>query len=101
MSPYFIYKGIQHQKQQKLEAEKRAQEQAGATTNLRPLNKQNRSLLNVQQFPLNVYSSAAWHSFGENEQILQDIQQFKSPELDDKLIQWHTVYLSSATKSKI
>ncbi|WP_111885472.1 hypothetical protein [Acinetobacter sp. CFCC 11171] len=84
LSPYLLYKGIQHQKEKKLEAEKRAEEQA-EQQQLEAIEQAKPKPIDVQQFRLNVYSSAAWHSFGENEQIIQDIQQFKSPELDDKL----------------
>jgi len=41
--------------------------------------------LKSEQFCLNIYSAGAIHHFGENEQIVEGIKKFKSPELDRKL----------------
>ena len=84
LSPYFIYKGIQYQKEQKLAAQKKAEEQAEQKEQ-EALEQAKPKPLEVQHIHINVFSSAAWHSFGENEQIVEEIQQFKSPELDQNL----------------
>ena len=84
LSPYFIYKGIQYQKEQKLAAQKKAEEQAEQKEQ-EALEQAKPKPLEVQHISVNIFSSAAWHSFGENEQIVEEIQQFKSPELDQNL----------------
>ncbi|MFV5490154.1 hypothetical protein [Acinetobacter sp. ASP199] len=83
-SPWLIYKSIkayQARKAQKLEAaeseEKRQQQQSELEKNKdKP----------IEELTLKVYSSAAIHSFGENQQIIEAMQAFKSPELDESLV---------------
>ena len=84
LSPYFMHKGLQQRKQQQEErqrkaAETAAQREAAAQESLKP------KPAECTQFELNIYSAAAWHSFGENEAILEKSRQFKSPELDPDL----------------
>ncbi len=85
LSPYFIYKAIQFRKEQKIEAQKKAEEQA-EQKELEVIEQAKPKPLEIQQISVNVFSSAAWHSYGENEQIVEDIQLFKSPELDQNLL---------------
>lgn len=40
----------------------------------------------LEQLDFNIYSSFALHAFGENESIIEQLQNFKSPELDDQLL---------------
>jgi hypothetical protein len=49
LSPYLIYKGIQHQKEKNLKL-KNVQKNKLSNNNLRPLNKQNRSLSMYSNF---------------------------------------------------
>lgn len=39
-----------------------------------------------EQLDFNIYSSFAVHALGENESIIAELQNFKSPELDDQLL---------------
>ena len=84
LSPYFMHKGMQQYKKQKDEQQRKAaetaeQREAEAQESLKP------KPAHSTQFELNIYSAAAWHSFGENEAILEQSRQFKSPELDPNL----------------
>ena len=84
LSPFLIYQGIQYRKLQKLEAEKQAQLKA-EEQDLNNIENAKPKPLDIEKFSLHVFSAAALHSFGQNEQIVEEIQQFKSPELDQKL----------------
>lgn len=84
LSPYFMHKGLKQRKQQQKERQQKAvetaaQREAEAQESLKP------KPAECTQFELNIYSAAAWHSFGENEEILEQSRQFKSPELDHGL----------------
>lgn len=82
LSPYFIYKIMQKHKKSQLENQDEvANRQAIQVTE----KKENRVPKNSQAFKLNIYSSTAWHNFGENEEIIEKSKQFKSPELDTHL----------------
>ncbi len=84
LMPYFIYKLVK--KSQKMrqdqaeQTEQQEQERQNAVQH-QPAEKQP-----SRQFLLHVYSSAVWHSFGENESIIEQFKQFKSPELDAGLL---------------
>ena len=69
----------QQEERQRKAAETAAQREAEAQESLKP------KPAECTQFELNIYSAAAWHSFGENEEILEQSRQFKSPELDHGL----------------
>ena len=85
LSPYFIFKAIQRYK-----AKKEEKLQQAADFEHRPAEnisgEQKEKSTQSRQFALNIYSSAARHSFGENESILEQYKQFKSPELDADLL---------------
>lgn len=78
-SPVFIYHAIKaHQKRK--EQQKQAQvEQHQDDEN------QQAEAVEVQWLNLNIYSSSAYSAFGENDEILDEIKKFKSPELDTQL----------------
>ncbi|ATO20563.1 hypothetical protein BS636_13230 [Acinetobacter sp. LoGeW2-3] len=84
LSPWLIYKSVkayQTRKAQKLEAaeneEKRQQQQSELEKNKdKP----------VEELTLKIYSSAVIHNFGENQEIIEGMQAFKSPELDEHLV---------------
>ena len=71
LSPYFIYKIMQKHKKSQLENQDEvANRQAIQVTE----KKENRVPKNSQAFKLNIYSSTAWHNFGENEEIIERIE---------------------------
>ena len=84
LSPWLIYtslKAYQTAKAEKLEAaeneKKHLQQQSELEKNKdKP----------VEERTLKIYSSAAIHSFGENHEIIDAMQAFKSPELDETLV---------------
>lgn len=83
LSPYFIYKIVQYfwnrkllqQRNQALSSFQQPKDRAG----------ENQPEKTIEHYTLNILSCAATHCFGENEEILQVMMQFKSPELDPKL----------------
>ncbi len=84
LSPWLIYKSLkayQAGKTQKL---------AAAENEEKRLQQNNESEKNqdkpVEELILKVYSAAAIHSFGENQEIIEAMQAFKSPELDETLL---------------
>lgn len=84
LTPYFIYKAVksykQRQQEQKDRAHKSLQAQQQELENKEELDQA------IEDYTLNIFSAAAWHSFGENAEILQHMKQFKSPELDSELL---------------
>ncbi|MFV5507205.1 hypothetical protein [Acinetobacter sp. 197] len=83
LSPWLIYtslKAYQTGKAQKLEAAKNKEQHLQQQSELEK-NKEKP----VEELTLKVYSSAAIHSFGENQDIVDALQAFKSPELDETL----------------
>ena len=83
LSPWLIYtslKAYQTGKAQKLEAAKNKEQHLQQQSELEK-NKEKP----VEELTLKVYSSAAIHSFGENQDIIDAMQAFKSPELDETL----------------
>ena len=84
-APVFIIKAMKAQKEKKQQqAEQEAlryeQQQIDALERERPKE------LPSEQFELHIYSAHSWHSFGENTEIIDSIKAFKSPELDQKLM---------------
>ena len=78
-SPVFIYHAIKaHQKR------KEQQKQAQVEQHLDDDNQQVEAV-EIQWLNLNIYSSSAYSAFGENDEILDEIKKFKSPELDTQL----------------
>lgn len=79
LSPYFMYKGWKHyQKKQMVNAQESVnKEQEKQSIKANPVE--------VRQFQLNIFSAEAWHNFGENETILEEVKQFNSPTLDPYL----------------
>lgn len=85
LSPFFAIKTIKAQKEKKqqqaeLEALRAEQQQIDALEQAKPKARP------TEQFRLNIYSAYSWHSFGENTEIIEHIKGFKSPELDQKLL---------------
>ncbi|WP_313563997.1 hypothetical protein [Acinetobacter sp.] len=84
LTPYSIYKAVkfykQRQQEQKDRAHKSLQVQQQKLENKEELDQA------IENYKLNIFSAAAWHSFGENAEILQHMKQFKSPELDSELL---------------
>jgi flagellar biosynthesis component FlhA len=79
-SPVFIYHGIKaHQKRK--EQQKQAQVEQHQDDENQDENQQAEAV-EVQWLNLNIYSSSAYSAFGENDEILDEIKKFKSPELD-------------------
>lgn len=81
LSPLAIYRLIkarQKRKEQQSQAEKEQLTQSEAEA------KQSKPV-EIQWLNLNIYSSAAYSAFGENEAILDELKQFKGPELDTQL----------------
>ena len=85
LSPFFAIKAIKAQKEKKQQqAEQEAllaeQQQIDALEQAKPKARPS------EQFELHIYSAHSWHSFGENTEIIESIKEFKSPELDQKLL---------------
>lgn len=82
LSPYFIYKTIQNFRNKNC-----SNKRSGIIYFSTAKEKQavNLAQQTAQRYTLNILSSAAWHCFGENEEIIQFMQQFRSPELDFQL----------------
>ncbi len=84
LSPWLIYtslKAYQTAKAEKLEAAENQEKQLQQQSELEK-NKDKP----VEERTLKIYSSAAIHSFGENHEIIDAMQAFKSPELDETLV---------------
>lgn len=83
LSPYFIYKTIQYFRNKKL------QQQKGQELSVLAQQKEKQAVnfakQTAQHYTLNILSSAACHCFGENEEIIRFMQQYRSPELDFQL----------------
>ncbi|WP_216934121.1 MULTISPECIES: hypothetical protein [unclassified Acinetobacter] len=84
LTPYFIYKAVklyqQRQKAQQDRVHKSAQTQQQELENKEDLYKAS------ENYTLNIFSAAAWHSFGKNAEIWQHMSQCRSPELDSELL---------------
>lgn len=83
LSPYFIYKTIQYFRNKKLQQQK--DQELFILIQQKEKQAVNLAKQTAQHYTLNILSSAAWHCFGENEEIIQFIQQFRSPDLDFQL----------------
>lgn len=83
LSPYFIYKTIQYFRNKKLQQQK--DQELSILIQQKEKQAANLAKQTAQHYTLNILSSAAWHCFGENEEIIQFMQQFRSPELDFQL----------------
>lgn len=83
LSPYFIYKTIQYFRSKKLQQQK--DQELSVVAQQKEKHAANLAQQTAQHFTLNIISSAAWHCFGENEEIIQFMQQFRSPGLDFQL----------------
>ena len=85
LSPFFVYKIIHYFRNQKLQQQKKQELSALELEQQKEKQAENLVRKTVQHYSLNILSSAAWHCFGENEEIIQFMQQFRSPELDFQL----------------
>lgn len=84
LTPYFIYKAVKFYKQRQQEQKDRAHQYLQAQQ--QELENKEELYQSIEDYTLNIFSAAAWHSFGENAEILQHMKQFKSPELDLELL---------------
>ncbi|NUF14006.1 hypothetical protein HUN21_19475, partial [Acinetobacter oleivorans] len=79
LSPWLIYSAYKNYKEKKEQAINQDKDDASQKQNVvtdAPL----------EQLDFNIYSSFALHALGENESIIAELQNFKSPELDDQLL---------------
>ncbi|MDX7902554.1 hypothetical protein SJZ78_04630 [Acinetobacter baumannii] len=79
LSPWLIYSVYKNYKEKKEQAANQSQDddsQKSSAAIEQPL----------EQLDFNVYSAFAIHALGENETIIEEIQNFKSPELDEQLL---------------
>ncbi|MDX7879724.1 hypothetical protein [Acinetobacter nosocomialis] len=79
LSPWLIYSAYKSYKEKKEKVISQSQNddsQKQTTTPDQPL----------EQLDFHIYSAFAIHALGENETIIKEIQDFKSPELDDQLL---------------
>ncbi|EMD9793539.1 hypothetical protein [Acinetobacter baumannii] len=79
LSPWLIYSVYKSYKEKKEQAANQSQDddsQKSSAAIEQPL----------EQLNFNVYSAFAIHALGENETIIEEIQNFKSPELDEQLL---------------
>lgn len=84
LTPYFIYKAVKSYKKRQQEQKDRAHKSLQAQQ--QELESKEELDQAIEDYTLNIFSAAAWHSFGENAEILQHMKQFKSPELDSELL---------------
>lgn len=84
LTPYFIYKAVKSYKQRQQEQKDRAHKSLQAQQ--QELENKEELYQAIKDYTLKISSAAAWHSFGENAEILQHMKQFKSPELDSELL---------------
>ena len=79
LSPWLIYSAYKSYKEKKEQAANQSQDdesQKSSAAIEQPL----------EQLDFNVYSAFAIHALGENETIIKEIQNFRSPELDEQLL---------------
>ncbi|MCE6235409.1 hypothetical protein [Acinetobacter pittii] len=79
LSPWLIYSAYTTYKDKKEQAINQDKDDASQKQNTvadQPL----------EQLDFNIYSAFALHALGENESIIEQLQNFKSPELDDQLL---------------
>lgn len=84
LTSYFIYKAVKSYKQRQQEQKDRAHKSLQAQQ--QELENKEELYQAIENYKLNIFSAAAWHSFGKNAEILQHMKQFKSPELDSELL---------------
>ena len=89
LSPWLIYKAYQHHQEKKQQALQAAQQQQDAS------NAPQAQTVESKWLKLNLYAAAAYSSLGENDSILDAIQQFSSPQLDPNLVNMHGVPILS------
>lgn len=80
-SPFIIYSAVQRYKKRQ-EEQKQQQEQTALAQQQIPEEK----VEPVRTVALNLYSGYSQHAFGENEQIVEELKNFTSPELDHQLL---------------
>ena len=73
---YSVYKSYKEKKEQAANQSQDDDSQKSSAAIEQPL----------EQLDFNVYSAFAIHALGENETIIEEIQNFKSPELDEQLL---------------
>ncbi|ENU47173.1 MULTISPECIES: hypothetical protein [Acinetobacter calcoaceticus/baumannii complex] len=73
---YSVYKSYKEKKEKVVSQSQNDDSQKQTTTPDQPL----------EQLDFHIYSAFAIHALGENETIIKEIQDFKSPELDDQLL---------------
>lgn len=79
--PWAIYRVWKAQQQRK---EQRKQDELAQSQQIEAVEKQAKPV-DIEWIQLNIYSSAAYSALGENETIIDELQKFKSPELDTQL----------------
>ncbi|WP_151794287.1 hypothetical protein [Acinetobacter nosocomialis] len=73
---YSVYKSYKEKKEKVVSQSQNDDSQKQTTSPDQPL----------EQLDFHIYSAFAIHALGENETIIKEIQDFKSPELDDQLL---------------
>lgn len=85
LAPYLIYRYLKYRKEN--QAEKEIQAAAFEKQQAQQLIDSSKApAMQSSEFSVHIYAAAAWHSFGENEAIIEQYKQFKSPELDASLL---------------
>src|SRR5690606_6007079 len=84
LTPYFICKAVKFYK--KIQQEKKDRAHKSLQVQQQKLENKEELYQAIENYKLNIFSADAWHSFGENTEILQHMKQFKSPELDSELL---------------
>ena len=80
LSPYLIYQAYQSYKKHKQQQALRLQQQATPQ-----VVEQKQDVVAVKWLNLNLFSSFALSAFGEDDAIIDELKNFKSPELDHSL----------------
>ncbi|WP_425919144.1 hypothetical protein [Acinetobacter sp. TSRC1-2] len=81
LSPYLIYQAYQAYKLRKQQREIALLEQQSN----KEISETNEKVEDVKWLNLHIFSSSAFSAFGENEAIIDEMKNFKSPELDHRL----------------
>ncbi|MDA0696551.1 hypothetical protein [Acinetobacter venetianus] len=80
LSPWFVYSVYQHRKKKKQQALSQQDEGSDQKVDAEQVNQPS------QWIALNVFAASAYHSFGENDAIVEGIKQFTSAQLDTALL---------------
>ncbi len=80
LSPWFVYSVYQHRKKKKQQALSQQDERSDQKVDAEQVNQSS------QWIALNVFAASAYHSFGENDAIVEGVKQFTSAQLDTALL---------------